>query len=286
MTAPPPAPAPWDEAPKRAALDKVANMLANAGLTGRPALAADALLVPYARPGAEEVAAINFRRGVQEGCRVVGRAVTVLDTSAGEVGVGGYYFGGSLHATGTGIPDTLLVRPQLSAALALRVGTTLDRSDITIAEVLGSVEGVHAVLVVDCPRVGGPDGSTLLECIADNAHAGHIVLSDTWITPEGADFANIVLDVGTGDTVASYRPHPRASLHLVSALRRSIALFGPVSPGEMLVMPTAGQVLELAPGATARMDSALFGTVSVARAEGEYDDGFEPLRHANDGGSW
>src|SRR5690606_5200590 len=61
--------APWDEAPKQAALRTVANMLFNAGLTGRPARAADELLAPYAEQGAEDVAVTNFRRGTDEGCR-------------------------------------------------------------------------------------------------------------------------------------------------------------------------------------------------------------------------
>ncbi len=190
--------APWDEAPKQAALRTVANMLFNAGLTGRPARAADELLAPYAEQGAEDVAVTNFRRGTDEGCRVAGRAVTVVDTPAGEVAVGGYYFGGAVHATGTGIPDTLLVRPRVSATLALRVGRRIDRPDVTVAEILGAVDGVHAALVVACPRVGEPAGSTVLECIADNAHAGHVVVSDTWIVPSGADPAGTLLDIEVG----------------------------------------------------------------------------------------
>lgn len=279
--APAPAPAPWDEAPKRAALDMVANMLFNAGLTGRPARAADELLAPYAEQGSEDVAVTNFRRGTDEGCRVAGRAVTVVDSPAGEVAVGGYYFGGAVHATGTGIPDTLLVRPRVSATLALRVGRRIDRPDVTVAEVLGAVEGVHAALVVACPRIGEPAGSTVLECIADNAHAGHVVVSDTWIAPSGVDPTGTLLDLEVDGATALHRPHPSASLHLVSALGRAIALFGPVSVGEVLVLPSAGPALELGPGATAVLRSQVFGTVTVERAKGEYEDGFEPLTHAH-----
>ncbi|MEU5840846.1 hypothetical protein [Rhodococcus sp. NPDC047139] len=274
-------PAPWDEAPKLAALGMVANMLFNAGLTGRPARAADAVLAPYAEQGAEYVAVTNFRRGVEEGCRVAGRGVTVIDTPDGEVAVGGYYFGGSVHATGTGIPDTLLVRPQVSATLALRVGRKIDRPDATVAEILGAVEGVHAALVVRCPRVGGPAGPSVLECIADNAHAGHVAISDTWIAPSGTDLAETVLDVEVGDARASYCPHPSASLHLVSVLRRSVELFGPVSVGEVLVLPETGPAHELGPGARAVLRSTVFGTVAVVRAEAEYEVGFEPLTHAH-----
>lgn len=283
MTALSPAPAPWDEAPKRAVQNKVANMLLNAGLTGRPTAPVAELLAPYAAQGAEEVAVMNFRRGLDEGCRVAARAVTMVAAPTGTVGIGGYYFSKYVHAGGVGIPDNLLVAPQVSASPALRVGRTIDRPDATVAEILGAVDGVHAALVVDCPRIGRSSEPSVLEAIADNAHAGHVVVSDLWLPPAGVDISDIVLDVEVGASTALHRVHPWASMHLVEALRRSIALFGPVLPGEILVVPGIGPALPFDPGATATVTVPGFGSVVATHAGGEYDEGFEPLTYAGVG---
>lgn len=269
---------PWDEAPKRAALATAANKLLNAGLTGRPVRGVEDLLAPYADEGAEAVALANLRRGAEEGCRVAGRAVTVVRTPQGPVGVGGYYFSSAVHADGAGIPENHLVRPRVSASLALRVGRVIGHSDVTVAEILAAVDGVHAALVVGCRRVGEAGASTLLECIADNAHAGHVVLSDRWTAPAGADLGAEVLPLTVGAARSVHRLHPHASLHLVRALRRSIALAGPVQPGEVLVLPGSGAALDLGPGARATLRSSL-GRLSVTHAAGAYDEGFEPLTH-------
>lgn len=271
------APEPWDEAPKRAALARVANMLHNADLTGRPSPGVDDLLEPYAVQGAEDVARLNLDRAQEEGRRIAGRAVTPLDGANVTLAVGGHYASIGVHASGAAIPDNMLVQPHVAAALALRIGRELDRPDVTVAELLSAVDGVHAAVVVQCQRVGVPGRSTLLECIADNAHAGHVVLSDGWLIPGGRDLGSIELSLDV-DGLRSAWAVPAGVLGLVvQALQGSIALFGAVSVGEVVAVPTTGPATPFPPRAVASLDAAGLGEVRVSHAPGEYEEGFEPL---------
>lgn len=272
-------PEPWDEAPKRAALARVANMLHNADLTGRPSPGLDDLLAPYAVQGAEDVVRLNLDRAQEEGRRIAGRAVMPFDGADSTFAVGGHYASVGVHASGAAIPNNMLVQPHVTAGLALRIGRELDRPDVTVAELAAAVDGVHAAVVVQCQRVGVPGRSTLLECVADNAHAGHVVLSDSWLTPGGIDLRSIELTLNV-DGVLSARTLPEGVLGIVvQALRRSIALFGAVSVGEVVVAPATGPATPFPPRAVASLDAAGLGSVHVSHAPAEYEEGFEPLTH-------
>ncbi|MFE9922881.1 hypothetical protein ACFYQA_15245 [Streptomyces sp. NPDC005774] len=274
-------PPPWDETRKHADLERAANMLINADLTGRPARGVTALLEPYAEQDAETVAALNFRRAMDEGCRVAGRAVSLPESPDGAVAVGGYYLSSSVHGSGAVIPSNQLVQPLVTGAFAIRIGTPLQHLDITVPEIHAAAARTYAALVVNSRRTVVDEPSTTLERIADNAHAGHVVVSDTWLAPTGVDLALIGLDLAT-DTAAGRFGLPAGTwTQLAHALRRSIALFGPVQPGEVVVLPCEGRALELAPDATATLTAGPFGTVRVSHGQGSYEEGFEPLTPAN-----
>ncbi|CAM5302036.1 hypothetical protein SHIRM173S_00936 [Streptomyces hirsutus] len=96
---------------------------------------------------------------------------------------------------------------------------------------------MYAALAVNSRRTVIDEPSTTLERIADNAHAGHVVVSDTWLAPTGVDLALIGLDLATDTAAGTFVAACGDVDELAHALRRSIALFGPVQPGEVVVLP-------------------------------------------------
>lgn len=276
---------PWDEAPKRAALARAANVLFNADLSGRPAASLAAALRPHAVEGAEDVAALNFARAREEGCRVAGRVVTLLDTLGAATPVGGHLLSSHVHATTTGLAENHLVQPQVQATLALRITSPLALRDLTVGDLLEATGAVHTAIAVRCSRVTLAEAPDLLTAIADNAHAGHVVVSDGFTAPGDPALweAACSLEVAhvTGATHTSSGPiAPGALAAAVTALRSSVRLAGPVQRGEFVVLPATGAWLDLPPGATAEA-AGPGGPVRTRHLPGAYDEGFEPIVRAD-----
>lgn len=272
------APEPWDEAPKFQVLNRVANMLLNADLSGRPTRGVHDLLERYQEPGASYVAAANFAHATAEGGRVGGRAVH--QHSQAEA-VGGYYLASTIHPSGVSVATNYLVQPYVSAAIAMRFGSQVSRTDATFAEILSAIDAVHGALVVSSQRTSAPLASTNLEAIADNAHAGHLVLSSGFhlietVALEGLSFVAEVRSDGE-TTHSDFTVGLDRWPSWVSAVRQSVAAYGAIEPGEVVVVPLAGRPLDFPAGSTAEVTSPIFGTVSAKHISGEYDEGFEPL---------
>lgn len=278
---------PWDEGPKYAALSAAANVLYNAQLSGRPRRAIHDTIAPYSHEGSEEVLRINFLRGIAEGRRLAGRVSQVHRHGETGANVHGYLFSDAIHANGQDIPSNHMVVPSVSPVIVLAVTAPLTSWDVNVAELLAACGSVHAGLIVHSQRSGDGGGVSTLECQADNAHAAHVALTSRHLPTQGLNFDGLSATVtvtapGGFAEPQSFAFNPYALMHLTASVRKSIALLGPVLPGEILVTPPMGQPQDLPPSSTATATFEQFGVVHIRHSEAEFEEGFLPMNSVGD----
>lgn len=278
---------PWDEGPKYAALSTAANVLYNAQLSGRHRPAIHDSIASYSQEGAEEVLRINFLRGIDEGRRLAGRVSHVHTNGTAGANVHGYLFSDAVHANGQAIPSNHMVVPSVSPVIVLAVTAPLASSDVNVVEILAACGSVYAGLVVHSQRTGERGRSSSLECQADNAHAAHLALATRHFPAQALDFDGLSATVevhspsGLAER-ASFAFDPNALMHLTASVRRSIALLGPVTSGEVLVTASMGQPLDFPLAATASASFEQFGTVRIGHSRAEFEEGFLPMNSVHD----
>lgn len=235
------------------AAGSIAARVRNAYVTQEPIAPIRDELAPLGIAGAYAVQVENIEYWQSQGRRVVGRKIGLTSVAVQrQLGVDqpdyGALFADMCLVDGEPVPAGAVLQPKVEAEAALVLKRDLERPDLTISELIASIDAVYAAIEVVGSRIAGWDIS-ILDTIADNASSMEI---------DGVEVSS-----GIGSNCLG---HPyRAALWLA---RRMAELGTPLRTSDVLMTGAMGAMAPLAGGSTvtARIDG--LGTVSTAREGG------------------
>jgi 2-keto-4-pentenoate hydratase len=259
-----------------AVVGTVAARLRNAYQTRSPIAPIRDELSTVGIPGAYAVQLENNSFWEAQGRRVVGRKIGLTSAAVQrQLGVDqpdfGALFADMSLVDGEPIPCGAVLQPKVEAEAALVLSRDLERPDLTISELVASIDSVYAAIEVVGSRIAGWDIS-ILDTIADNASSGMFVLGTRPVRPDCIELRDIRMSMeidgvevsaGAGSNCLG---HPyRAALWLA---RRMAELGTPLRAGDTVMTGAMGAMAPLVPGSTvtARFDG--LGTISTS-SEGE-----------------
>lgn len=258
------------------AAGSIAARVRNAYVTQEPIAPIRDELAPLGIAGAYAVQVENIEYWQSQGRRVVGRKIGLTSVAVQrQLGVDqpdyGALFADMCLVDGEPVPAGAVLQPKVEAEAALVLKRDLERPDLTISELIASIDAVYAAIEVVGSRIAGWDIS-ILDTIADNASSGMFVLGTRPVRPDSIELRDawmsmeidgVEVSSGIGSNCLG---HPyRAALWLA---RRMAELGTPLRTGDVLMTGAMGAMAPLAGGSTvtARIDG--LGTVSTAREGG------------------
>jgi len=161
-------------------IEEAARRLWEASEKGEPCAPIRELLADGDLDAAYAVQEINTRRGLDTGRRLVGRKIGLTSKAVqAQLGVGqpdyGMLFADMDVPEGQDIALKDVLQPKVEAEIAFVLGADLDDEQLTMADVLSSIDYAVAAIEVVGSRVANSD-IRILDTIADNASSGLYVL--------------------------------------------------------------------------------------------------------------
>lgn len=247
------------------AVNKVADLLFDAGQNGAPCAPIRELLPAGALDLAYAAQEVNTRRGLEKGRRLVGRKIGLTSLAVQkQLGVDqpdyGMLFDDMAIPDGWEISRKQLIQPKVEAEVAFVLDRDLDQERLTIADVLRAVAfALPAIEVVDSRIADWKIG--ILDTIADNASSGLYVLGATPRKLEALDLraAGMVMEsAGEPVSVGAGAACLGDPLSAMLWLARTMARVGrPLKAGDTVLS-----------GALGPMAAVKWGDVFEARIEG------------------
>ncbi|MER6944353.1 fumarylacetoacetate hydrolase family protein [Nonomuraea sp. NPDC000554] len=258
----------WSEAVD--ARTQAADRLLEAARFGKPCPPIRDLISTGA--DAYAVQAINTRRALDAGRRLVGRKVGITNPLVQQhFGIDqpdyGMLFADMSYLDGLPVPVEGFLQPRAEAEVALVMGADLVGGPFTAAEVLRAVEFALPAIEIADSRVADWD-ITLADTIADNASAGAFVLGNTPVPLAGLDLRSSRMtmtrrgeEVSAG-TGAACLGHPvNAAVWLAGALGRTDR---PLRAGDVVLTGALGPVVPVEPGDEFEVSIDGLGSVRAA----------------------
>ncbi|MFI6483847.1 2-keto-4-pentenoate hydratase [Nonomuraea sp. NPDC050663] len=202
------------------------------------------------------VQAINTRRALAEGRRLVGRKIGLTNLKVQEqLGVSepdfGMLFADMAYLDGRPIPAGRFLQPKAEAEIALVMKDDLEGGPFTVVDVIRAVDFVLPAIEIVDSRIDGWD-ITLADTIADNASSGAFVLGATPVDLRSVDLrlAGMTMtkggqEVSTG-VGAACLDHPlNAAVWLADTLSRTDR---PLRKGDIVLTGALGPVIPVEAG--------------------------------------
>lgn len=242
-----------------AAIAAAAERLHRAAETRTPAAPVRELLAEGDVAAAYAVQAINTRRALDAGRRLVGRKIGLTSAAVqAQLGVDqpdyGMLFADMAVGDGLPIPPGAVLQPKVEAEVALVMEQAVTTPQPTAADLLRAVAYVVPAIEVVGSRIADWD-IRLLDTIADNASAGLYVLGGPARRLDGLDLQGcrmrMTLDgreASTGSGAACLGHPLNAAVWLA---RRMAELGTPLSPGDVVLTGALGPMATPRPGETA-----------------------------------
>lgn len=232
-------------------------------------------LDPTDADGAYSVQAINTRRWVGDGRRIVGRKVGLTAKAVqAQLGVDQPDFGVLLDdmavANGGELLASKVLQPKAEAEVAIVLGADLPGPDITRAQVEAAVESVVAAIEIVDSRIADWKIS-FADTVADNGSSAFFVLGDDrkplagldlWTCGMALEVNGAVVSLGAG---AACLGHP---LNAATWLARTLAERGePLRKGDIVLTGALGPMVALTPGDHVKASIGGLGVASFTYRE-------------------
>ncbi len=214
----------------------------------------------------------NIDKGVAAGRRVVGRKIGLLK-AASQQRLGatepdcGALFADMGLIDGEAVPARRVLRPQIEAEIAIVIGRDIERHDVTVTELMSSIEYLLPAIEVPGSRFTGGDLS-VLDIVADNASSGMFVLGTRPVAAHAIEPRGVGMTMEIDGTVVSstsdgyHLPHPyRAALWLA---RRLAGLGTPLRAGDVVMTGNLGSAVPLTAGAEVMVSLEGLGQVRTS----------------------
>jgi len=256
------------------AIAAAAERLHRAAETGIPAAPVRDLLAEGDVAAAYAVQAINTRRALDAGRRLVGRKIGLTSAAVQkQLGVDqpdyGMLFADLAVGEGLPIPPGAVLQPKVEAEVALVMEQAVTTPLPTVADILRAVAFVVPAIEVVGSRIAGWD-IRLVDTIADNASSGLYVLGGPARRIAGLDLRacrmRMTLDgreVSAGSGAACLGHPLNAAVWLA---RRMAELGTPLAPGDVVLTGALGPMAAVRPGETAEAVIEGLGTVRAVFA--------------------
>lgn len=167
-------------------------------------------------------------------------------------------------ASGEPIPAGALIQPRIEAEVALVLGHDIDHADLTLSELISSIDYlVPSIEIVDS-RITGWD-ITILDTIADNASSAMYALGTRPVAPSDIELGDAEMTMKVNGEIASTGVGTACLGHpYIAALwlaRRMSDLGTPLRAGEVVLTGALGPMVDLKPGDEVEATIAGLGTV-------------------------
>lgn len=256
------------------AVAAAAERLRRAATSGVPAAPVRELLADGDVAAAYAVQAINTRRALDAGSRLVGRKIGLTSAAVQrQLGVDQPDYGMLFAdmAIGDGLPifPGWVLQPKVEAEVALVMEHPVTTPQPTVADLLRAIAFVVPAIEVVGSRIAGWD-IRLVDTIADNASAGLYVLGGPARRVTDLDLQGcrmrMTLDgrEASSGTGAACLGHP---LNAAVWLARRMAELGtPLAPGDVVLTGALGPMAAVQPGETAEAVIEGLGSVRAVFA--------------------
>lgn len=255
-----------------ATVARLAARLRDAHASGTPIAPVRDELSDAGVQGAYDVQVTNTMMWQTAGRRLVGRKIGLTSEAVQrQLGVDqpdfGALFADMSLVDGEPVPTGAVLQPRVEAEAALVLSHDLVRPDLTINELIRSIDAVYASIEVVGSRIAGWDIS-ILDTIADNASSGMFVLGTRPVRPADIELRDVRMSMTIDGAVVSSGVgsnclgHPcRAALWLA---RRLAALGTPLLAGDVVMTGAMGPMVPLEPGQAVTASIEGLGTVSTS----------------------
>lgn len=220
---------------------------------------------------AYEIQNINTQIRINSGSRVVGKKIglTSFDVQK-QLGVDqpdyGVLFHDSEVLNGAELSIAELMQPKAEAEIAFVLDKTLDKSDMTIVDIIKSIEFALPAIEIADSRIADWNIS-LSDTIADNASASHYVLGSRPVLLK--DFDNVSCEMSlsvngevqsTGRGSACLGSPLNATLWLANKM---IEIGNPLRKGEVILSGALGRFVDIHAGDVIQAHISGLGGVSI-----------------------
>ncbi len=220
-----------------------------------------AFLEPSDIEGAYAVQAINTRRWVEEGRKLVGRKIGLTAKSVQQqIGVDqpdfGALFADMQVPNGGTLDPARAIGPKAEAEIAFILGRDLDDPEAPHDAVVAAIEGVLPAIEIVDSRIADWKIS-VADTIADNGSSAFFVLGDDVLAPSGLDLYSCGMVMEINGAVASLGAGAACLDHPYNAvqwLARTLAAAGePLRAGDVILSGALGPMATLQPGDQVRI---------------------------------
>ena len=214
----------------------------------------------------------NIDTWVAQGRRIVGRKIGMTSVQSQQrMGAkepsSGALFADMELVEGEAVPARRVLRPHLEAEIAVVFGRDIERQDVTLTELIRSIDYLLPAIEVAATRFVGEDLS-LLDTVADNASAGMFVLGTRPVGADAIEPRQVAMSMEIDGTVVSSTsdgyllPHP---YHGVLWLARRLAGLGtPLRAGDVVMTGNLGSAAPLTVGADVVVSLSGLGRVRTS----------------------
>lgn len=248
----------------------IADTLNEARVTGQPCLPISAQFGVTAISDAYAIQEYNTQRALNQGQRLVGRKIGLTSLSVQQqLGVNqpdfGMLFAGMEHRDGAEIDTSNLIAPKAEGEIAFVLSKDIDHADVTLAELMASVEYVLPALEIVDSAV--KDWKiTITDTIADNASSGLYVLGTTPTRLHALDLALEGMILRKNEEIASMGVGAACLGHPLDAclwLARTMVNIGrPLRAGDVLLSGALGPMVSVQKGDQLRLELTRLGQLS------------------------
>lgn len=256
------------------ALHEIAERLAAAYTTGVPIAPVRDELAHGGLDAAYRVQRIQTERWLAQGRRIVGRKIGLTsEVIQRQLGVDqpdvGVLFADMCLTSGEEVPAGAVLQARVEGEIAIVLARDLDQPDVTIVELLRSIDCVLPAIEVVGSRIAGWDIS-ILDTVADNASSGMFVLGTRPVRPGDVELRDLAMQLTIDGAVVSTGVgsaclgHPyRSALWLA---RRLASAGTPLRAGDVLMTGALGPMVALPPGAEVVVTIDSLGGVRTSSA--------------------
>ncbi|MBV4396589.1 fumarylacetoacetate hydrolase family protein [Advenella alkanexedens] len=212
----------------------------------------------------------NTQQALKQGRRLSGRKIGLTSVAVQkQLGVDqpdfGMLFTDMEYMDGANIQASGLIAPKVEGEIAFVLGRDIERADISLAELIRSVDYVLPALEIVDSAIENWN-ITITDTIADNASAAAYVLGKTPVSLDALDLAlegmvlrknHQIASIGVG---AACLDHP---LYACMWLARTMIEVGrPLQAGDVLLSGALGPMVAVAQGDSIQLDLTHLGQVS------------------------
>lgn len=220
---------------------------------------------------AYEIQDVNISSRVDAGARIVGKKIGLTSKSVqAQLGVDQPDFGTLLDTmevlTGQTMDANQILQPKVEAEIAIVLGDDLDDDNLTIVDIIDSVDYVLPSIEIVGSRILNWD-IKITDTIADNASASHYVLGHTPKTLDEIDIVNCKMTMSKNNEVCSTGIGANCLGSPLNALlwlaKTMVKLNCPLQAGEVILTGALGPMVALENGDKIEADFEGLGQVSV-----------------------